>query len=200
MNLNVLLKAAFLLLIFPGIFWCTTPGVRASETDHIPVVENFNADRYMGTWFEIVRSDHRFERDLTHVTATYIRTDSDTIQVINRGYHSIKKTWKETKARGKLDPESTAGEFSVVFFWPFRARYRVIELAEDYSYAVVTSNSIDYFWLLSRTPDMPEITVDEIMERAKAWGFDTESFIRVLQSPDIHRTSPYTPVPGSDDP
>jgi len=152
----------------------------------------------MGTWFEIVRSDHRFERNLSHVTATYVRTDTDRLEVINRGYHTGEKRWKETRARGYLDPESDEAEFTVIFFWPFRARYRVIELADDYSYAVVTSNSIDYFWLLSRKPQMPESMIDAVIERAKRWGFDTDSFLRVPQTPDIHATSPYTPIPDTD--
>ncbi|HPQ39131.1 MAG TPA: lipocalin family protein [bacterium] len=173
--------------------------VSAGSTDHIPVVESFDPARYLGTWFELVRSDHSFERDLTHVTATYLRMDSGRIRVINRGYNSVKKSWKETKARGYLEPGSTRGEFAVMFFWPFRARYRIIELADDYSYAVVTSNSIEYFWLLSRTPEMPEEKIQEIIARAAAWGFDTGSFLRIPQTPEVHETSPYTPEPGGPD-
>lgn len=160
---------------------------RAGSTEHIPSVSGFDISRYLGVWYEIVRNDHRFERDMTHVTATYGDTGTGTFSVVNRGYNPGKGRWKSASARGKYTVGSDRGELQVTFFWPFRARYRVIELGPGYEYAVVTSSSTHYFWILSRTPAMDQAIVDGILERAKRWGFDTTGFIRV------DHTSPTNP-------
>ena len=163
----------------------------ASDTDHIPVVTEFDVTRFLGTWYEIVRSDHRFERGLSHVTATYLEKGPDRIKVINRGFKDQKNNWKESTARGYLNPESTSGEFAVSFFWPFKARYRIIELDPEYQYAVVTSNSMDYFWILSRSMNMGDTQIEEILQRAKKWGFKTDQFIRVEHTEGRHSKSPF---------
>lgn len=43
--------------------------------DGAEVVTNFDLDRYLGTWYEIARLDHRFERGMSHVTANYSLRD-----------------------------------------------------------------------------------------------------------------------------
>ena len=34
-------------------------------------IEKFDAERYLGTWYEIARFDYKFEKDLDNVTAQY---------------------------------------------------------------------------------------------------------------------------------
>lgn len=49
-------------------------------------VKNFDANRYMGRWFEIARMDYMWEKGLTDTTAEYTLQDDGSIQVINRGF------------------------------------------------------------------------------------------------------------------
>ncbi|MBN1879326.1 lipocalin family protein [bacterium] len=156
--------------------------VAAGHTDHIPVVTGFDIPRYLGVWYEIIRSDNSFERGLTHVTATYSLRNEGTFNVVNRGYKRKKGKWKTARAVGAYRPGSDRGEFRVTFFWPFGADYRIIELGSEYEYAVVTSHSIRYFWILSREPSLDPGLLDDILDRAKGWGFDTSGFIRVDHS------------------
>ena len=157
--------------------------VSAGNTDHIPAVVGFDISRYLGVWYEIVRNDHRFERGLSRVTATYTDTGDGTFGVVNRGYNAADGEWKAAAAKGKYTSGSDRGELRVTFFWPFSARYRIIELGADYEYAVVTSRSSKYFWILSRSPVMDSTLLGEILERAVQWGFDISGIIRVDQSP-----------------
>lgn len=39
----------------------------------------------MGRWYEIARYDHKFERVMTNVTATYALPDNGKIEVLNEG-------------------------------------------------------------------------------------------------------------------
>lgn len=62
----------------------------------VTVVSNFDAQRFLGTWYEIARLDHRFERGLEKVTANYSPMDDGGIQVINRGYNPDREMWQQS--------------------------------------------------------------------------------------------------------
>ena len=64
---------------------CSSPTPPPSVT----VVSNFDAQRFLGTWYEIARMDHQFERGLEKVTVSYSAMDDGGIRVINRGYNVI---------------------------------------------------------------------------------------------------------------
>jgi len=142
-------------------------------TSDIAAVKDFEPERYMGTWYEIARLPQYFERDLDEVTAEYTLNSDGTIKVVNRGKRDGEPQSATGTARLKYpDAEPLTGELRVSFFWPFYADYRIIELAPDYGYAVVTAGSRDYFWVLSRTPTMEKDQLDAILNRAKDLGFD----------------------------
>ena len=50
----------------------------------IRAVENFDVQRYQGTWYEIARLDHRFERGLTCVSATYTPREDGGMALLRR--------------------------------------------------------------------------------------------------------------------
>lgn len=144
-----------------------------------PVVEpvaELDAERYMGTWYEIVRMPTSFQRDMARATANYRLNDDGTFEVVNRGYNTKKGEWKT--AVGKARPiEDMPAAFSVSFQWPFRGGYYIAELGENYEYAVVVSDSHDYFWLLAREPQLPRWLIDRTLARAHDWGFDIDKMI-----------------------
>ncbi len=60
-----------------------------------------DANQYLGTWYEIARLDHSFERGLEQVTANYSKNADGSIKVINRGFNTEKQAWRE--AEGKVN-------------------------------------------------------------------------------------------------
>ena len=60
-------------------------------------VTGFELDRYLGTWHEIARLDHSFERGLEQVTAEYSLREDSGVRVLNRGYSTGKKAWDEAE-------------------------------------------------------------------------------------------------------
>ena len=144
-------------------------------TSNIAAVRNFEPERYMGTWYEIARLPQYFERDLDEVKAEYSLNDDGTIKVVNSGVKDGEPTSITGKAKLKHpDAKPQTGELRVSFFWPFYSDYRVIELAPDYSYALVTGGSRDYLWVLARKPTMDKALLDGILSRAKALGFELD--------------------------
>ena len=144
-------------------------------------VTNFQLERYLGTWYEIVRLDHRFERGLSRVSANYSERADGGIAVINRGYDTNKERWKEATGRAYFVGEPTVARLKVTFFWPFYGGYNVIELDPEYRYALVAGPSRKYLWVLSRTRQLDEQVLSELLAKAKRLGFATEQLIRVKQ-------------------
>lgn len=145
-------------------------------------VGSFEAGRYLGRWYEIARLDHSFERGLTRVTAEYSMKDDGSVQVVNRGYNARREKWQEARGVARFIGPSDIASLKVTFFWPFYGGYHVIALDhEAYGYAMVTSSSRSYLWILARQKHLEPAVRDELLAKAKQWGFRTENLIFVEQ-------------------
>lgn len=115
-------------------------------------VNEFQLDSYLGTWYEVARLDHSFERGLSNISAQYSLRDDGGVKVINRGYSIEKGEWKEAEGKAYFVEGSDQGYLKVSFFGPFYGSYVVFELdKQGYQYAFVSGPDTDYLWLLSRT-------------------------------------------------
>ncbi|WJG09829.1 lipocalin family protein [Aliiglaciecola sp. LCG003] len=169
-------KLAFLLvvLILPS---CT------SLPEGIKPIDNFNMSKYLGTWYELARLDHSFERGLEQVTAEYVLREDGGIDVINRGFDPESGKWDEANGKAYFVGEPSIGHLKVSFFGPFYASYVIFEMdQQDYQYALVTGPDRDYFWLLSRQKSLPDPIMQQLIKTAKDSGFPTEQLI-YLQHP-----------------
>lgn len=167
----------------------------AASTEQMQVVEPFDAERYMGTWYEIARLPNRFEDGLESITATYSLRDDGTVSVVNTGWNLAWKRWKTSEASAVFaDDQRERGWLKVTFFWPFSAHYKVLRLDPDYRWALVTSGSTDLLWILAREPRLDAAVRAQLLADAAALGFDTDALIWVDHShhgresePDPHR-------------
>lgn len=143
-------------------------------------VQDFDLNRYLGTWYEIARLDHSFERGLTNVSATYTLRKDGGVDVINKGYDERKGLWKQAKGKAYFVDEPTTGHLKVSFFGPFYGSYVIVALDRDqYSYALVCGPSRSFLWILARHRSLDSSVVDMLVARAKELGFDTDALIRV---------------------
>lgn len=148
----------------------------------IQPVENFDLERYLGTWYEIARLDHSFERGLSKVSATYSKRSDGGVDVLNRGLNSKTGEWKEAKGRAYFLDEPNVARLKVTFFWPFYGGYNVIELDhKNYSYALVCGPSKKYLWILARAKKLDAATMDDLVGKAEKLGFDINGLILVEQ-------------------
>jgi apolipoprotein D and lipocalin family protein len=152
--------------------------------DGLQPVSGFQAERYLGTWYEIARLDHSFERGMSRVTAKYRKRDDGGLDVINRGYLADSKTWKQAAGKAYFVQSPDIGYLKVSFFGPFYGSYVVFEIdAQDYRYALVSGPDRSYLWLLARSPTLDVATRDRLVARAAAAGFDTSKLIFVDHTP-----------------
>ena len=146
-------------------------------------VAPFDAERYLGRWYEIARLDHSFERGLSQVTATYSRNQEGSIKVLNRGYDAKRQAWKEAEGKAWFVEGVDKGHLKVSFFGRFYGGYNVLVLDKEYDHALVSGPNRDYLWILARTPTLPEATYQALVQQAKAMGFASEQLLRVEHRP-----------------
>lgn len=148
--------------------------------DGVEPVAGFEADRYLGRWYEIARLDHSFERGLSNVTAEYSRRDDGAIRVVNRGFDVDDDEWSDIEGKARFVGAEDEAYLKVSFFGPFYGSYVVFELdREAYSYAFVSGFNRDYLWLLAREPEVSSAVRETFLREAQARGFDTSGLIWV---------------------
>jgi apolipoprotein D and lipocalin family protein len=185
----------------PGVvvlFLLALAGCTAVPTGVEPV-RGFDLQRYLGTWHEIARLDHSFERGLTHVTASYAKRDDGGVSVVNRGFDPVKGKWKEAKGRAYFLQGPEIASLKVSFFGPFYGGYHVFYLDPDYRWAMVAGPSMDYLWILARERELPREILRDLLETAAQAGFATERLIYPASEPgdqDIPESAPRVSHPA----
>jgi len=148
----------------------------------LETVNFVNLERYTGRWYEIARYPHFFERGCTGVTADYSIRDDGRIEVINTCIESsLDGPERLIQGSARVADPTTNAKLKVSFFGPFEGDYWIIDLDEDYSYAVVGAPNRRFLWILSRTPTMDAETYDGILQRLWEIGYDTEPLELVPQ-------------------
>ena len=146
-------------------------------------VSGFETDRYLGTWYEVARLDHTFERGLSNVTANYTKREDGKITVLNRGYNEKKGEFEDAKGKAKYANDPSTGHLKVSFFGPLYGDYIIFDLeATDYTTAYVSGGKDNYLWLLSRTPTVSAATRADFVSKSQALGYNTDSLIWVDQT------------------
>ena len=146
-------------------------------------VKDFDIKQYLGKWYEIARLDHSFERDLTHVTATYELRQDGGINVINRGYNTVDNNYQEATGKAYFIDDNNVGRLKVSFFGPFYGGYNVIALDQDnYSWSLISGPNRKYLWILAREPTLAPDIVDRLVNLATEYGYATDALIFVDQT------------------
>ena len=155
----------------------------AGAPEGLTTVSEFELDRYLGTWYEVARLDHRFERGMSSVTANYSMRDDGGVSVVNRGFEVSKDEWTSATGKAYFVGDSSVGELKVSFFGPFYGGYNIIDLdKDDYQYSLVAGPDRGYLWILSRSPELDPAVLSALVEKAKSMGFVTDELIYVDHS------------------
>src|SRR4051812_18720355 len=159
------------------------------QSDPVRTVDSVDLNRYLGDWFEIARLPNRFQRACEgDVRATYTRRSDGRIDVVNRcraaDGHLI-----EAHGVARVVDARTSAKLKVRFAPAFLSflplvwgDYWIVNLADDYSSAVVGSPDRAYLWILARTPTLPAARLDSARAAARANGFDVDRLAMTRQT------------------
>lgn len=164
-------------IVIASLFGALCMGCATRTTVDLTPVNDVHLARYLGTWYEIARFDHWFERDMTHAKASYKMREDGHISVTNTGL----KNSKEKMATAIAKTTATPGLLRVSFFRPFYGDYRILWLDSDYQHALIGGDNADYLWLLAREPKLSDAMREALLTEAKRRGYDTTRLIWVNQ-------------------
>jgi lipocalin len=174
--MKALISLAFSLAMF------VMPACKSNAQNKIDtsVVKELKLEKYLGTWYEIARFPHSFEKNLQGVTATYSLRKDGKIKVVNQGYKgSINGPLSTAVGKAKIPDPSQPSKLKVSFFLFFYGDYFVMELDPGYQWAMIGSSSPDFFWILSRTPKMDPALYDNLIKNAQKRGYDISRIQKV---------------------
>jgi apolipoprotein D and lipocalin family protein len=138
-----------------------------------------DVQRYLGRWYEIARYEQRFERGCQGVTADYSLRRDGKIDVLNR-CRTMTGELREARGVARIVDGTANAKLKVSFFRPFLGDYWVLDHADDYSWSIVGEPSGRYLWILARQAT-PGEGVKDLVQRARAMGYDTSMLIRTRQ-------------------
>ncbi len=170
-----LLCAAFAALSFSAT---------AAQAGFFPdVVSQLDLGTFAGKWYQVASTNPFFQAGCVCVTATYTAKDDGTVSVAN----SCRKDTINGELNNIVGTAYTTDEpakLNVVFGGPKLpfSNYWIVDLANDYSYAVISTPFRTPIWVLSRTPSLPEETLTGIYSRLQSKGFPTWSIAPTLQA------------------
>jgi apolipoprotein D and lipocalin family protein len=128
----------------------------------------------MGTWYELASYPQWFSRNCFNTSATYTLRADGKVDVLNACHKgSPSGPIKKAKGVAYVANEETNAELKVSFFGPFYGDYWIVELGDNYEYAVVSEPGRSTLWILSRTVEMSPEILDALLDRLKTvHGFD----------------------------
>ena len=148
----------------------------------LDTVPHVDLSRYTGIWYEIARLPQTFEKGCVGVTATYEIKSNGNLDVLNSCHPGTLDGKVQTAhGTGKIVDTQTNAKLKVTFFWPFYGDYWILELGPNYEYSVVGSPDRGSFWILSRTPTLPDEVIDGIIGRFSQKSFDLGILYRTPQ-------------------
>jgi apolipoprotein D and lipocalin family protein len=171
---GILMKKIYGFLLLLTLASCT--GVPPGVT----VVKPFELNAYLGTWYEVARLDHRFERGLTEVSAIYSLNPDGTVKVLNRGFDAKSGEWQQAEGVAKFVDSTDQGRLKVSFFGPFYGAYNIVKLTPDYSMALVVGPDLSYGWLLARSQTPDAVQCQAFYQAASELGIADTAWIRLL--------------------
>jgi apolipoprotein D and lipocalin family protein len=154
-----------------------------TDQEHaLQTVPGVDLKRYAGKWYEIASYPQRFQKGCHCTTAEYTVSEKGYVIVENRcNRDSVNGKPSYIKGKAFVEEGSGNAKLKVQFFWPFRAKYWIIDLADDYSFAVVSHPNRKYLWILSRTSKMNDTVYQQILSRLKMKGFDLSKLQKTQQ-------------------
>jgi len=156
--------------LFICVILMTATLTKSQPLQTVPFVD---ITKYAGKWYEIASYPQRFQKGCHCTTAEYTFSEKGYVIVENKcNKDSVNGKQSYIKGKAFVMKDSGNAKLKVQFFWPFKADYWIIDLADDYSYAVVSHPSRKYLWILSRTPKMDKDLYLKILSRLKEKGFE----------------------------
>lgn len=189
--MKLLLIISIMLSLLAIISACSTMPIKRNLPP-LKTVSQVDIAQYLGVWHEIARYPNSFQKGCAASTARYSLLKNGDIEVINSCNNERDGSIRQARGRAWVVDTTSNAKLKVSFFWPFRGDYWIIELGTNYEYAVIGTPDRNYFWILSRSPQLSDELYEQILQRAALQGFLPAKVIRsTVITPGSQLTAPH---------
>lgn len=181
------------IVLFSGLILFT--GLAKAE-DEVQTAKYVDLNKYIGLWYEVASIPQSFQKQCVSNTTAEYSFGGDGLIVVNNTCQT--KTGERTGAEGraKVVDANTNAKLKVTFvklldwIFAFGGNYWILDVASDYSYALVGDPSRDYAWILSRTPSIEEGIVAGAEKIFREQGYDTCKILTSVQDGGFAKRRP----------
>jgi apolipoprotein D and lipocalin family protein len=164
---------------------CAVMVLAACQSGHPPIhtVSRVDLERFMGDWYVIASIPTPFEKAVYNGVESYRLAPDGTVATtftFNKG--AFDGPLKTYRPRGFVRDTESNAVWDMQFFWPIRAEYRIIYLADDYSQAIIGRTKRDYLWIMARTPSIARSDYERLLAFVAEQGYDPARVRKVPQS------------------
>ena len=178
----VLLSA---LLAGPAVAAVDPPAAVSAAVNRGDPSAPVDLQRFMGTWYVIGRVPNMIERGHVASVNEYTLRDSQKVSIVYRYREGFSEPVEELKARASVDEDSGNHKWRTWFYRVIPTNSRVLEVAPDYSWALIGYPGREMAWIFARKPDMDRELYRELAARLRdEYGVNTDKLKRVPQHPE----------------
>jgi len=155
----------------------------SQEKNYPPLVtvEKVDLKKYVGLWYEVAKIPNSFQDQCIYGTTAEYKIDEDGDIIVTNSCYDEKDKLDVAEGLAKVVDKNTNAKLEVSFvsflgIRPFWGDYWIIGLDESYQWAVVGTPSRKYGWVLSRTPSLPDSTMENIFKILKSQHYNPDDF------------------------
>lgn len=166
----------------------------ASQPEAPPeVASSVDLNRYAGQWYEFARIPQPYERGCVATTAEYRVIGPQQLQVINRCHQAaFDGPIRQVSGTAKVVEPSTNAKLLVNLGQGPPGDYWILKVGPEYHHALVGTPDRTGLWVLSRQMTLDYSTYNDLLQIAKARGYDI-SLVRLTPQPlQMPATGPTT--------
>lgn len=148
----------------------------------LKTVDYVDIPRFMGDWYVIAIIPNFVEKNAYNSIESYRLNEDGTIATtytFRIGAPDGKK--KVMHPKGKIYDTKTNAEWRMRVFWPFWAKYLIIDLADDYRYTAIGVPNRKWLWIMSRSPQMSDEDYSRVLQNLEKQGYELDKIQKIPQ-------------------
>lgn len=150
-----------------------------------PASAPIDLQKFMGTWYVIGRVPNPVERGHVASVNQYTLRGDQKVSITYRFRDGFSQPQQELTVRASVDEESGNHNWRTWFYKVVPTHTRVLEVAPDYSWAMLGYPGREMAWIFARKPDMDKELYKELATRLRdQYGVNTDKLKRVPQHPE----------------
>lgn len=148
-----------------------------ANTEDPKVITKIDFSRYAGHWYEIAHAPNFFQKLCERSSAQYEIINASQVSVLNTCYRNNRVFTTINGVATVSDPLVPA-KLKVDFgLFGRKGDYWIVDLAPDYSWAIVSGPKKNSLFILARSAPMKKELLQKLLLKLKKEGFKTESLV-----------------------